>query len=475
MSDDVAVIRTAFESLESASAHEARTPPRVDEIFAPDGHAAALDPERPVVVGGRGMGKSFWAGALASPETLGHLAKAYPRLGLDECVVRLGFAAGDMQKGGPPSREVLNDLCGAGHSPETLWRAIVWRCAMETMDRAVPGTWRETVARCAEDPERLQSELHRADAELQETGRKLVVVFDALDRMGDDWAEIRRRSKALLRVALAMRGYPRIKLKLFVRSDQFADDALFDFPDASKLKTAAVDLQWARRDLYGLAFTRVRGDRAAHAAFDRLVACAVKGQLPYPGLESESAQEMTFEALAGPYMGKGPRRGKTYPWLHNHLGDALGRVSPRSFLIALRQAAEHRPAPTNRVFDPKGLETGVRAASETRVDQLGEEHLWIKRALELLADLRVPCEAEDFRQRWEQAGTTREVRRAMDGREYPGPLEMAGNTSADSDALLEALRRIAVVERRPDGRINIPDIFRIAAKLLKRGGVPPRR
>jgi hypothetical protein len=241
------------------------------------------------------------------------------------------------------------------------------------------------------------------------------------------------------------------------------------------LKAAAVALEWTRRDLYGLAFTRLQADPAAGESFARLTETTARQQLPGLFAESEQAQERAFEVLAGPHMGRGPRRGKTYPWLHNHLGDALGRVSPRSFLIALRHAAEHLPAPKERVFDPKGLEAGVRAASETRVEQLGEEHQWIKVALAPLADLRVPCDAAEFPLRWEQAGTTELVRREMDSRAYLGPIEMSHNVGEDADALLEALRRIAVVQRRPDGRINIPDIFRIAAKLLKRGGVPPRR
>lgn len=474
MKTDVQTIRDAFGRLDPASAHEALTPPRPEEIYAPPGHAAALDPERPLVEGGRGMGKSFWSGALADTRTLRLLASYFPKHGLDNCEVRLGFAAGFMESGGPPSAEVLDELT-ASYTPELIWPAVLWRYALEITGSVAPTTWRETAERCAANAERLQLDLHAADRELQARGRRLLVVFDALDRTGSDWDTIRARSKALLRLTLAVRQYRAIKVKVFMRSDQFADEALFGFPDASKLKAAAVALEWTRRDLYGLAFTRLKADPDAAESFSRLTGSATNQPLPGLFAESEREQERAFVALAGEYMGRGPRRGKTYPWLHNHLGDALGRVSPRSFLIALRHAVEHSPAPKERVFDPKGLEAGVRAASTTRVEQLGEEHQWIKVALAPLADLRVPCDAREFRLRWEAAGTTQQVRREMVAPGYLGPIEMSHNVGADSDALLEALRRIAVVERRPDGRINIPDIFRIAAKLLKRGGVPPHR
>ena len=39
--------------------------------------------------------------------------------------------------------------------------------------------------------------------------------------------------------------------------------------------------------------------------------------------------------------------------------------------------------------------------------------------------------------------------------------------------LYSALERIGVMERRNDGRIDMPDLFRVAAKLLKKGGTAP--
>jgi hypothetical protein len=39
--------------------------------------------------------------------------------------------------------------------------------------------------------------------------------------------------------------------------------------------------------------------------------------------------------------------------------------------------------------------------------------------------------------------------------------------------LLSTLIKIGVLERRPDGRMNMPDIFRIGASLIGRGRVAP--
>src|SRR4051794_14831502 len=114
-------IRQRLAELEPAPAHEANSPPKADEIYTPLGHEAALDPERPLVVGGRGVGKSFWAGALFSNSARSFIAGRYPRLALEHCDVVLGFAGVDSGSGGPPSKDVLDDLIGKdGFKPEVV-------------------------------------------------------------------------------------------------------------------------------------------------------------------------------------------------------------------------------------------------------------------------------------------------------------------------------------------------------------------
>ena len=43
-------------------------------------------------------------------------------------------------------------------------------------------------------------------------------------------------------------------------------------------------------------------------------------------------------------------------------------------------------------------------------------------------------------------------------------------------ALLSSMRDVAVMEERTNGKINVPDIFRVEAEILRRGGVAvPKR
>ncbi|MDS4022807.1 MAG: hypothetical protein RKR03_20200 [Candidatus Competibacter sp.] len=484
--DPILVLRNALAELTPASSHDATTPPAQNQIYAPAGHETTLDPDRSLVIGGRGVGKSFWSAVLLNDPVRNYVANSYPRLALDRCEVALGFAGVDVDAHQAPSREVLDELIERdGYAPEKVWRAVILGVVNRALKLGLPdrlGGHAGLVAWVDSNAERTQQTLRHADDRLQESGRRLIVLFDALDRVGQQWQAIRQRTRALLQVALAMRSYRAIKLKLFLRVDQAEDPDIVAFADASKLIGAKVDLLWERHDLYGLLYTLLLNDSEAGEVFAALIERATGLQLPPAGgpmlpaelKTSEPKQEAVFIALAGPYMGSDTRRGKTFTWLYNHLADGFGRVSPRSFLEALRHAARYPLAESRLVLHPKGLQSGVQGASELRLGQLKEEYGWIETVIEPLADLNVPCNAMELFDRWRQARTIESIA-AAGGEARREPVEFHEMPEDRLAALLKALMRIGVAERRADSRINVPDIYRVAAKLLRRGGVKPRR
>jgi len=483
MKIDVKAIRLALKSVDPAPAHDAVTPPANEEIYAPADHEAALDPDRPLVVGGRGAGKSFWSAALVDPQARAFLGKIYPRLKLSKTRVSLGFSGTDISSQGALSAEIFDQLIEDGRKAELIWRAVFLRSAEDLIEEELPQTWRKLVAWCSEDAERLQQALREADKKLIAKGEKLVVVFDALDRLASEWPDIRERTKALMRTTLALSNYRGIAPKIFMRTDQAEDQALVAFPDASKLLGSKVDLYWERKDLYGLLFNLLANNDGKRN-FARLVSEKTGLLMPHGKPISlpdslkhdEVKQEQLFVGIAGRYMGSDARRGRTYPWIHNHLADAHGRVSPRTFLMAMREAAINASrSMVDKVVDPRGLQIGLQAASEHRLQQLQEEFLWIPDALEPLADLRVPCEATSIFERWRAAKTVEIITEGAKVNGYLEPVEFDGPSRHLSIQLLEALKRIGVAERRSDNRINVPDIYRVAAKLLRKGGVPPKR
>jgi len=71
---------------------------------------------------------------------------------------------------------------------------------------------------------------------------------------------------------------------------------------------------------------------------------------------------------------------------------------------------------------------------------------------------------------WESAGVQRAVENHTDWK----MLTEFYKTSDDfSEVLLSFLVSIGVVERRKNGKINIPDIFRVDAGIKRKGGVRP--
>ena len=113
----------------------------------------------------------------------------------------------------------------------------------------------------------------------------------------------------------------------------------------------------------------------------------------------------------------------------------------------------------------------MQVASEQRVEQLREDFFWIRDTLVPLADLAVPCVSDSLFGRWQEAGTITAIEEYAKTRLALAPVEFDSASGVSPKSLLNALLRLGVAEKRPDGRINVPDIYRVAAKLLKRGGV----
>ena len=179
-------------------------------------------------------------------------------------------------------------------------------------------------------------------------------------------------------------------------------------------------------------------------------------------------------ALAGPFMSAGPfgyKKGKTYDWPITHLADAFDEVTPRSFLGLMIAAAKYGATPTNQVITPDGIRHGLRAASKTRVDQLQQEFPWIKGVLAPLSGLLLPQEEREVFLTWKCAKTVQLLLIDAQTNKYlpPFPTEVKN----DERDLAVALERIGVMFRRKDNRIDMPDLFRVAARLLKKGGTAP--
>jgi len=459
------------------------TPPP-HQFFVPKSHALALGLQIPLVIGDRGMGKSYWWAALQSRDHRTLLARAAPdtRIGADT-IVRAGFGP-KLLPDSYPSKDVLTELRATGTPPRLIWKTIAIWNILHAVDEttAVEGLepnalWRDKVAWVVANPEQVDRLLVRADEQLVRSQRDLLLVFDALDTATDDLASFFALIEGLCQLALELRSLRRIRAKVFLRTDQFEDPRVGRFPDAAKLRASTAKLRWLDTELYGLLWSLlgnhpVRGARYRDDLYDTLgslvrdrnLAGEVSGAWvpPAPAVFDAKAQERLFHRITGPYMGDTARRGFPYRWLPNHLADARGVCSPRSFEVAIKTAAEH--SQTHHIdhgyaLNYHSLHAGVRDASDIRVKEI-QEHPWVLPLMRPLEGMSVPFDFADVESAWSSVLDDESLRKAE--------IESA-------ESARKRLAELGVWREMKTGRIDVPDIFRLGFKLARRGGVPLKR
>lgn len=474
-------LRRAIADLPEGISHGER--PAGGEIYLPPAHYRTLDPDAVVVTGMRGAGKTFWWSALQEEPVRRLIANRNPRWPLGEDTeVRIGFGVVP-EPDEYPGREVIARLLAEHGEPRILWKSVVARqFASDDHPLRKCRDWAARVRYVAEHPESVDRLLRDRDTVFE--GRNIygILLFDALDRAADDWDTMARLIRGLLQVTLELRSYRRLRAKVFLRSDQAETSLVSDFPDASKILAARSELRWPRREIYGL-FWHCLSARLGDSLDLPRHGDPISRDTDEPGLlpvsrrfiADEEAQRREFHEITGPWMGTDPRRGFAYSWIPSHLGDANQRVSPRPFLTALRRAAEdtdERYPTHSRALHYESIKRGVQEASRLRVAELREDYPWVDRVLRPLGGSSVPCLFSDIRGRWRRDGVIDRL-----------PADLAQDTvrlppsrfEDGPNGVREDLEALGVFRRLLDGRVNIPDVFRVAYGIGRKGGVKPVR
>lgn len=461
-------------------------------LYPVPSQARVFNLDRIVILGGRGTGKTHIFRTLLHRQGREAVVQATGvKLIHDvgKMVLIEGFSAGrasSAEHPNHPSAEGIEETVGSGEIGDArrLWLGLCMarlslaedalRLLPEAMQAVIAplrpqaSSARSMRAWVDEDVERPFNILDALDRESARRGLACVFTFDALDRTANRWDKLSLLVGGLLSLSLdVFRRLRTVRFKVFLRPD-LESDAAKSFPDASKLRGHQETLVWARSDLYRLAFKRMvahaeHGDTmraylSEVAGTDGFVCIDPLGWVPTLRLDEE-AQRRVMGRLVGPYMGANPQKGKTYEWIPNHLADTFRKVSPRSFLIALARAAEsarQRPVPWKAPLSPSSLEEGVTAASGQRVEELKEDFPWIGEVGRRLEGLLVPCQSRDILVRLKQcelSGTHRGLR------------------SAEPHSVLQQLIDLGVFMQLPDQRYNVPDLYRVAMNMKRRGGI----
>jgi len=434
--------------------------PQPGTLYLPPSHLKALKLDAHIVVGGRGVGKSYWTAALQSELLRSQLGQAE----LKDIDVSVGFsnspAIDDY-----PNADVFEGFQG---DPYDLWRSVVYRWVAKQTNVTIPvDSWESTVnwsKHASEDAARLMQ---------KPRNWRGLILFDALDRTSNDWQKMDKIVRGLLQTILWLKNYSGLFAKVFLREDQ-AERTVFNFTDASKLTATKAELVWARHDLHGLLWQRLINAPTPHGEHLRSI-CGngIRDEAWHltqdMKLESET-QRKAFEELAGPWMGRDRRRGVPYTWSVGHLADGRGQTSPRSFLAAIRQAAEdssQRYPQYEYALHYESVKRGIQQASEIRVQEMAEDYPWVPELLSALSGLNVPIDFNVVKAKWEE--------------KFPNGVQVVGlarlpvqHWDRGWDGVRDDLQRLGLLETKKDGRIDMPDLYRVGFGLGRKGGVKPR-
>lgn len=478
-------LRAVLQALPDTVAQENLEPPRFSDIHVPQTHPKALSPDVSIVVGMRGSGKSFWTAVLAADRTRQFVSDSAALNSLKNLEVRVGFGL-DQSNEQFPNASMIESLVAQGIEPICIWQAVLLRHALLASDLQPPfvNTIEAAVAWVRENRQKADSLIHQCDQRMVEKQRTLVLLFDSLDRLADDWGRIRRLLSAALRLCLECRTRKALRMKFFLRPDMVEeDDEVWRFADSSKLLHSKVELIWRPADLYGLLFLYLANSTEAGQFFRKDLEIlhqvqwrAVNEVFPLPSslLSPEAGLRDTVEAVAGPWMGTNARRGYTFTWIPTHLSDAKGRLSPRSIMLAFRHAAEwtaqFRPD-CKFPLHYEGIQDGVAKASDIRIQEIKEDYPWVGPLLKALEGTTVPLTPNDLFQKWSDQCVSSAMESANREARLPPRRYTADRTKKAN--LAEDLIELAVLYRTEDGRLNMPDIFRVGFKIKRKGGVRP--
>jgi hypothetical protein len=475
-------------------------------LYLPLAHVKALRLESNLVIGDRGVGKSVWSQALQQSPALQGKGALPQTLFPYPLTVLPGYGTNADPR--YPDSDTFEDLLKKGFTPYAIWRGVLCRALADVTAQAIPADhWEATVHWVQDQPEAVAALIQKADQFSQQADTGVLFVFDALDRVSSSgqWNMVDQAIRDLLRLVLQLKGTKRLHAKVFLRTDQYERGSFSGIPDVSKLQSTRIELIWSATDLHGLLWQSLTNakssqvqrafrewcqkegssnwldmmlmieaeDREQKQEIDQLNESMMpinRWPLPPSLQRDENAQRRLFERLAGPWMGRDRRRGVPYIWIVNHLADGRGQTSPRSFLEAIKKAAEdsQRYSDYPLAIHYESLKRGVQVASETRINELAEDHSWLKELMTPLAGLSVPCAEAAIYERWTEKSGSK-----------PDPLSGLSESLPDNlrdqglRGFLLYLELLGLITFMRDGRINMPDLYRVGFRLGRKGGVKP--
>ncbi len=479
-------------------------PANPSDVFVLTSHLNALALNRPLVIGMRGAGKSFWSEVLCNDALRSILTKKVDGYDKLTTVYPIRWDTPKGFSSDLPETSTLAEALKIGVSPRLLWLGLFLsklqdKCREFNIKTGIPDhedDWFKVFLWVKENPDALRNGLAKLEKALQSNGQCVLLVIDGLDRMAGHLTQGVECLRGLLEVLLESRGLKGLRFKAFLREDMSNLSSVLSFPDASKLINEAPRLEWSREDIYALHFLKLA---QKSSFFQKMIEerfgpprknspylhPVLADYAPLAKKQGEDLAEV-LKLLAPPYMGKAINKGHVYSWWHKHVADGKGRVSPRTFSASMAAALRNTEGTTgasDHALTPKGIQQGLREASDVRVAELKEDYFWIEAALDAFKGRPTPITVREIYNVWNGAGAGVErtpvpklIRERCQQRGVLAPWDDTNSTVTPSQSLRDTLVDLGILTLRNEGtRLDMPDIYRLGYKISKHGGVSTRR
>lgn len=471
------------------------------DVFVPAGHYKALHPQTMLVEGMRGAGKSFWTKVLSDPSLRKNLASSTTEPWLQSELERLTDCKAilwDATQANPafllPDSVTVNRwLSSADFEPKIFWALVVLLQFPINSGLGLPDAdpfdpWKSRMAWAQENPARISNALLLLDKELVAKKEMTLVTIDGLDRVSTHFADTQKLMRGLFQLLLDFRYAKGLRFKVFVRED-ILTHAAATVSDASKLMNEKVSLDWSQQDLFGLAYHYLAQKssifRARHGAVTGISWKQIHSRWENSILLDESMQEKFWIWLSSQYMGNAPTKGHTYTWISKHLADGKGRISPRIFLTAIKGAlveSVKTHSTHTHILHHEAIREGVRIASANRVSELDNEYKWVRNAIEAIktAGKTVPMDWSTLRPLWRagKPGVISQIEAKHSTENALIPWDEKAGIDEKIVALRDTMESIGVLQirqRSGEDRVDLPDIYRLAYKIGRAGGIAVNR
>lgn len=451
-------------------------------------HLRLLDQDVVLVVGPRGSGKSQIARWLTEVNATQMIGRFAPRVRLPQSATWQAVFPGGRDMFDPNG---LRQFAAAqtADAMRDVWLAYLLRQLKARLSpqhqEALNALWQPAAPDIARVHAAFQplsvaavTALDDLDRALEERDEHLIVLYDELDTLGhSDWKAMEVGLRGLTAFwAAYTRRWRRLRAKLFIRSDLYERHARTGGADLYKLAAGRVELNWSDRDLYAMLLKRLANASDGLASYVREAKGIVWDKDPdlgwIPKVQRAEDARAVIERMVGPYMGTNQKKGHVYRWLLDHVRDGLGRAYPRPLVTLVEKAAsaERRndeSLPKPRLIQPTALR---RALDDVSVDHFTDaatgEWPW-------LTSLRAALQVSPL-----VPYTDADVIRLLEPlSSLPSPAQEPErmNLPFSSREMLAYLLELGVLRRRPDQRIDAPDLFLFGLGLKRKGGVARRQ